>query len=94
MESHSDLIVVILLLDSSVHSYHSPPTVQPACVHGSVRLVGGTERDGAVQVCVFGVWGPLSSYNWRFREARVVCRALGYDEFGENDVIHVETLFS
>ena len=55
--------------------------------------MGGTVREGIVQLCVFGVWGPLSSNHWRFHEASVVCRNLGYDDFGNVGVIRGTTLF-
>ena len=56
----------------------------PVCEHGSTRLVGGSsEREGAVQVCFQGVWGSIISQSWDFSEARVVCRSLGQDEYGE-----------
>ena len=65
-----------------------PDADEPACDHGNVRLVGGTAREGIVQLCVYGVWGPLSSNDWRFEEASVVCRSLGYNDSGTAAVIH------
>lgn len=62
----------------------SATTDQVLCNHGSVRLVGGaTSREGALQVCVFGVWGLVYAYDWDYMEASVVCRSLGYDASGE-----------
>ena len=56
--------------------------------------MGDNEREGMVQLCIFGAWGPISSNQWRFREASVVCRSLGYDDLGNVAVIHAKTLFS
>ena len=49
------------------------------CIPGTIRLVGGqSESEGAVQMCVNGVWGHVCSHNWHSSNARVVCRQLGY----------------
>ena len=57
---------------------------EPDCEHGSTRLVGGSrEREGAVQVCFQGLWTSIISNSWNFSEARVACRSVGGDEYGE-----------
>ena len=52
---------------------------------GSTRLVGG---GGGVegQVCFEGLWGSIISRSWGFSEARVACRSLGQDEYGEQHI--------
>ena len=44
-----------------------------------MRLVGGSnEREGTVEVCLFGAWGTICSDGWGSTDAGVVCRQLGY----------------
>ena len=56
------------------------------CVNGAVRLVNGRRpSEGSVQICVNGVWGYVcGKYYYDIfsttaaKNARVVCRQLGY----------------
>ena len=52
--------------------------------NGKVCLVGGANsNEGRVEVCVNGMWGTVSNYQWDSREATVVCKQLGYQNPGE-----------
>ena len=54
------------------------------CIHSAVRLVRGvTEYEGAVEVCISGVWGTVCPAGWDDNEAGVVCRQLGYIHTGQ-----------
>ncbi len=45
-----------------------------------MRLVGGSETEGDVQVCRHGVWGYICDQEWTENEARVVCRDQGFSD--------------
>ena len=53
---------------------------EQGCSEGEVRLVDGrTEKDGRVEICLNGFWGSVCDVNWDERDARVVCRQLGFN---------------
>ena len=49
------------------------------CVDGSIRLTGGSTREGVVEICLDHVWGTIA-YDRFFNLAKVVCRQLGFPE--------------
>ena len=61
--------------------------LDPECNETDVRLVDGPAANtGRVEICLNGVWGSVCverywwhREHWDIREARVVCRQLGYD---------------
>ena len=54
------------------------------CNSGDVQLVSAnTERAGAVRVCVNGLWGTVCGGELNPNFASVVCRQLGYSQYGE-----------
>ena len=62
--------------------------VSENCTHGDVRLISGShEREGTVEVCFGNVWGGVCElYNiWDSRDAKVVCRQLGFPSVGKMD---------
>ena len=51
------------------------------CTSGDVRLVNGSsDSEGIVEVCYQGVWTTMTGYGWDYRDARVLCRQLGYHD--------------
>ena len=54
-----------------------------SCEDGQIRLVEGqTEQSGRIEVCFNKRWGTVADGLWDYREARVVCRELGFAESG------------
>lgn len=63
--------------------YTAPETEYSNCTHGDIRLVGGrNESEGRLEVCYNNVWGTVCGHLSE-RTANVVCRQLGFLEFGK-----------
>ena len=58
---------------------HIITTETSSCSDYDVRLVNGSDsNEGRVEVCLQGDWGAVYESSWDRRDARVVCRQLGY----------------
>ena len=48
-----------------------------SCPQGSIRLLGGTNTSGRVEVCHINIWGTVcGDSNWKIIDAIVACRQL------------------
>ena len=49
------------------------------CEENAIQLVGGQNKfEGLVEVCQDGQWKTVCNPGWDNKEARVVCRQLGF----------------
>ena len=51
----------------------------PTCNNGDIHLVGGQDKfHGRVEMCDNREWKTVCDVGWGTKEAKVVCRQLGY----------------
>ena len=48
------------------------------CKEGEIRLAGGNESFGRVEICADGMFGSVCDDEWDDRDAQVVCNQLGF----------------
>ena len=53
------------------------------CKTGEIRLVGGSvHNEGQMEICINGVWGAVCLYYWNSFSAKLICKQLGYQDYG------------
>ena len=53
-----------------------------------MRLVGGSvHNEGQMEICINGVWGAVCLYSWNSFTTKLICKQLGYQEYGSNNCI-------
>ena len=57
-------------------SHHAPESYCSS--EGEIRLRGGTEKEGRVEMCLNNTWGTLCSNSWSDTEVAVACQQLGH----------------
>ena len=69
------------------HGYHGSgnffPTATTCNDNGDITLVGGSDYEGIVQLCVDGRLGWVCDDDWSVMDAAVACKQLGFSELGE-----------
>ena len=54
------------------------------CHQGDVRLVeGSSSLEGRIEICHNNAWSTVCQTNWDSRDAKVVCRQLGFSTAGK-----------
>ena len=64
------LFFYVLVVDQSLSQ---------SCSHGDVRLRGGTEFAGHVEVCDNEAWGTICDRGWDHQDAQAVCNLLNLE---------------
>ena len=55
----------------------------PACSDGDIRLSGGSDSNGTLEICFNSVWGLVSLSGWSEKDTEVACGQLGFPKEGE-----------
>ena len=64
-----------------VYSFYA--YITGGCSQGAIRLQGGTNTVGRVEVCNNDIWGTVCDDLWDNSDAEVACRQLGFSFDGE-----------
>ena len=62
-------------------------------MQNAVRLMGGQNKfEGRVEVCQDGQWKTVCNDKWGKKEARVVCRQLGFAKDARSELIMTDIM--
>ena len=69
-------MLINIFVDISLTNYTN-------CTDGELRLAGGTELSGRVEICYNRVWYGICSDNYdRYNAPRIICKGLGHSSQG------------
>ena len=72
------IISISIIYSSQCRSYFIHGVGE--CVTGDVRLVGETEAEGKVEICIYGWWSTVCGKYWTNNNTAVLCRHLGFSD--------------
>ena len=55
----------------------------PECTGNDVRLTGGSNNSGTVEICINQYWSTVCHQGFDKEDASVVCAALGFQKYGK-----------
>ena len=61
--------------------------IVPCSIQGAIRLQGGTNTSGRVEICNNGAWGTVCDDFWSAANTQVACRQLGLPVARKTDYI-------
>ena len=61
--------------------------IVPCSTQGAIRLQGGTNTRGRVEICNNGAWGTVCENSWSLSDARVACFQLGLPSSSTSDLL-------
>ena len=78
---------------SKIHIYFYIDIPQGNCTTGDLRLVGGNDQAGQLEICYGGFWGTVCDRNFSPVDANIACRQLGfYGKFEIEIIVQVNYL--
>ena len=67
------------------HINSNPVADLGVCIHGQLRLIGGGNLEGRVEICLNEAWGTVCDDLWGTDDASIACKQLGYSSFSEQN---------
>lgn len=93
IEDDELIILELFVMNSSISTEVSHPagiiviidddtTIVRECLTGEVRLAGGSEEEGRIEMCLDGHFSTICYNHWDGLDAVVTCTQLGLESYG------------